>query len=270
VVDLPPGPGDLHRATRVARDHPVRPRPSQRRVLAVEERVTELRLLQGVDPARTAAQLLVVGFQYGEVGDRAQQCEGAVGELLHLVGIQEAEQRLNAYPHELSGGQRQRIMIAMALANEPDLLIADEPTTALDVTIQAQILQLLKELQERFGMAILFITHDLGIVRKISDRIGVMQRGEIVETGPTSEVFERPQHPYTQRLIAAEPKGEKVAAGDQAPVVLDGREVKVWFPIKKGILRRTVGYVRAVDWISLTVHEGQTTRTIVRLDEEDL
>jgi microcin C transport system ATP-binding protein len=183
-------------------------------------------------------------------------------ELLRLVGITNAEQRLTAYPHELSGGQRQRVMIAMALANEPDLLIADEPTTALDVTIQAQILKLLKELQERFGMAMLFITHDLGIVGKVSDRLCVMQNGEIVEAGPTRQIFDAPQHAYTRRLLEAEPKGEKTPAAMDAPVVMAAADVKVWFPIKKGVLRRTVDYVRAVDGISLTVHEGQTVGVV--------
>jgi microcin C transport system ATP-binding protein len=183
-------------------------------------------------------------------------------ELLDLVGIPNAEQRLTAYPHELSGGQRQRVMIAMALANEPDLLIADEPTTALDVTIQAQILKLLNELQERFGMAILFITHDLGVVAKVADRVCVMQNGEIVERGATHDVFDAPKHPYTRRLIEAEPKGEKTPAALDAPVVLDATDVKVWFPIKKGLLRRTVDHVRAVDGISLTVHEGQTVGVV--------
>ncbi len=187
---------------------------------------------------------------------------GRALELLDLVGIVNAEQRLTAYPHELSGGQRQRVMIAMALANEPDLLIADEPTTALDVTIQAQILKLLMELQERFGMAILFITHDLGVVAKVADRICVMQEGRIVETGPTRQVFDNPEHSYTQRLIEAEPKGEKTPAAMDAPIVLDASDVKVWFPIKKGLLRRTVDHVRAVDGISITVHEGQTVGVV--------
>ncbi len=183
-------------------------------------------------------------------------------ELLDLVGIPNAEQRLTAYPHELSGGQRQRVMIAMALANEPDLLIADEPTTALDVTIQAQILKLLRELQDRFGMAILFITHDLGVVAKVAERVCVMQNGEIVERGVTRTVFDAPKHPYTQKLIEAEPKGEKTPAAMDAPVVLDAADVKVWFPIKKGVLRRTVDHIRAVDGISLTVHEGQTVGVV--------
>ncbi len=183
-------------------------------------------------------------------------------ELLQLVGLANAEQRLTAYPHELSGGQRQRVMIAMALANEPDLLIADEPTTALDVTIQAQILKLLKDLQAEFGMAMLFITHDLGIVRKISDRVCVMCDGEIVETGGTAELFAAPQHDYTQRLLAAEPKGTKTAPEAGAPMVIEGDDVKVWFPIKKGLLRRTVDHVRAVDGITVRVREGQTVGVV--------
>jgi len=183
-------------------------------------------------------------------------------ELLHLVGLPEAASRLGAYPHELSGGQRQRVMIAMALANEPDLLIADEPTTALDVTIQAQILALLKDLQARFGMALLLITHDLGVVRKMADRVCVMNNGEIVEHAPVQQIFETPQHPYTQMLLAAEPKGEPVFARDDAPVVVKADDVKVHFPIKKGVLRRTVDHVRAVDGISLTVREGETVGVV--------
>jgi microcin C transport system ATP-binding protein len=183
-------------------------------------------------------------------------------ELLDLVGVGNAEQRLTAYPHELSGGQRQRVMIAMALANEPDLLIADEPTTALDVTIQAQILKLLKDLQREFGMAMLFITHDLGIVRKIADRVCVMSEGEIVEAGETAKIFSAPEHPYTKRLLAAEPKGFKSVPAADAPIVIEGDNVKVWFPIKKGLLRRTVDYIRAVDGITVSVREGQTVGVV--------
>ncbi len=179
-------------------------------------------------------------------------------ELLHQVGIQEPEKRLSAYPHELSGGQRQRVMIAMALANRPDLLIADEPTTALDVTVQAQILELLEKLKSEHKMSMLFITHDLGIVRKISDRVCVMTNGEIVETGPTKEIFDNPQHPYTRHLLAAEPKGDPPKTDDSAPIVIEGNDVRVWFPIKKGLLRRTAGYIKAVDGIDLTLREGQT------------
>ncbi|MBL4721208.1 MAG: ABC transporter ATP-binding protein [Alphaproteobacteria bacterium] len=183
-------------------------------------------------------------------------------ELLELVGIQNPAQRLSAYPHELSGGQRQRVMIAMALANEPDLLIADEPTTALDVTIQAQILKLLMELQAKFGMAMLFITHDLGIVRKIASRVCVMCDGEIVEAGDTDSVFDAPSHEYTRRLLAAEPKGSKIAPPENAPVVMKGADVKVWFPIKRGLLRRTVDHIKAVDGISVSVREGQTVGVV--------
>ena len=183
-------------------------------------------------------------------------------ELLDLVGLPEAEGRLGAYPHQLSGGQRQRVMIAMALANEPDLLIADEPTTALDVTIQAQILKLLKDLQRRFGMAILFITHDLGIVRKFADRVCVMNEGEIVESDRVEKVFSAPRHPYTRRLLEAEPAGGLPARAGEAPVLVAGRGVKVWFPIKAGFLRRTVGHVKAVDGVSVEVREGRTVGVV--------
>jgi microcin C transport system ATP-binding protein len=179
-------------------------------------------------------------------------------ELLEQVGIPDAANRLDAYPHQLSGGQRQRVMIAMALANEPDLLIADEPTTALDVTIQAQILKLLKSLQARYGMALLFITHDLGIVAKIADRVCVMTRGEIVEQGPVAEVFERPRHAYTQHLLSAEPKGQPAAADPDAREIVRVDDLKVHFPIKRGVLRRTVGYVKAVDGVSIALREGHT------------
>ncbi len=179
-------------------------------------------------------------------------------ELLDLVGIPDAVKRLGAYPHELSGGQRQRVMIAMALANEPDLLIADEPTTALDVTIQAQILKLLKELQSEFGMALLLITHDLGIVRKMADVVCVMTGGEVVEQGEVKGIFEAPQHAYTQKLLAAEPSGAPLTADPQAPVIMSGTDIKVHFPIKKGLLKRTVDVVRAVDRIDLEVREGHT------------
>jgi microcin C transport system ATP-binding protein len=179
-------------------------------------------------------------------------------ELLRLVGIPEPEKRLAAYPHELSGGQRQRVMIAMALANDPDLLIADEPTTAVDVTIQAQLLKLLKEIQARLGMALLLITHDLGIVRKMAARVNVMTEGLIVEHGPTAQVFDNPQHEYTQRLLEAEPKGHPVKAALDAPTVMSGGDIKVWFPIKAGLLRRVVDHVKAVDGISLEIREGHT------------
>jgi microcin C transport system ATP-binding protein len=183
-------------------------------------------------------------------------------ELLHMVGIPEATKRLEAYPHQLSGGQRQRVMIAMALANQPGLLIADEPTTALDVTIQAQILKLLKELQRDLGMAMLLITHDLSIVRKMAERVYVMTDGEIVEQGPTARIFSAPEHPYTRRLLAAEPKGRALVPASDAPVVVSGDDLKVHFPIQKGVLKRTVDYVRAVDGISVTVRQGQTVGVV--------
>jgi len=191
-------------------------------------------------------------------GMTAASARPRVLELLDMVGIREPEKRLGSFPHELSGGQRQRVMIAMALANEPDMLIADEPTTALDVTIQAQILKLLKDLQARFGMAMLFITHDLGIVRRTADRVCVMQNGAIVEEGTVSGVFEEPQHAYTQRLLAAQPKGRKQPVPDSAPVVMAGDDVKVWFPIKAGVFRRTIDHIKAVDGIDVTIREGQT------------
>ena len=182
-------------------------------------------------------------------------------ELLHLVGLAEAEQRLTAFPHELSGGQRQRVMIAMALANEPALLIADEPTTALDVTIQAQILDLLKSLQRRFNMAMLFITHDLTIVRKIADRVCVMQNGEVVEMGSTARIFEAPEHPYTQRLIQAQPSGTAPPAAE-APTLVRTEDLRVWYPIRAGLLRRTIDYVKAVDGLTFTVRAGQTVGVV--------
>ncbi len=183
-------------------------------------------------------------------------------ELLTRVGIRDPEQRLGSYPHQLSGGQRQRIMIAMALANEPDLLIADEPTTALDVTIQAQILALLKELQAETGMAMLLITHDLGIVRKMAGRVYVMNEGRVVEEGPTRQVFESPRHAYTRHLISAEPKGEPPPLNPGGRVVIDTSDLKVWFPIKRGLLRRTVDHVKAVDGVTLQVREGETVGVV--------
>lgn len=183
-------------------------------------------------------------------------------ELLELVHIPDPEQRLQSYPHQLSGGQRQRTMIAMALANEPDLLIADEPTTAVDVTVQAQILKLLRELQSRLGMALLLITHDLGIVRKMAERVYVMHDGSIVESGAVAEVFARPQHAYTRRLLVAEPKGRPVQAATGASELMRGSEIKVWFPIRRGVLRRTVGYVKAVDGVNVTVREGHTVGVV--------
>ena len=188
----------------------------------------------------------------------AQKLRERVIELLDEVGIPDPASRLNAYPHQLSGGQRQRVMIAMALANRPALLIADEPTTALDVTVQAQILKLLKDLQSRMGMAMLFITHDLGIVRKIADDVCVMQKGRIVEAGPVEDVFSNPQHAYTKMLLAAEPKGQAPKSDHNAPSIMSADDVRVWFPIKRGFFRRTIGNIKAVDGVSINVREGQT------------
>ena len=183
-------------------------------------------------------------------------------ELLDLVGIRNAGQRLGSYPHELSGGQRQRVMIAMALANEPDLLIADEPTTALDVTIQAQILELLRDLQSRLGMALLLITHDLGIVRKMADTIHVMTQGEVVESGTAEQIFGSPQHTYTRKLLDAEP-GPKPARTEQASqAVITGRDIKVWYPLSKGFFGRVKSYVKACDGIDVTVHAGRTVGVV--------
>jgi len=219
------------------------------------------------EPMTSLNPLHVVGRQIAEVlmVHKALSRDAATAralELLQLVQIPDPEQRLRAYPHQLSGGQRQRVMIAMALANEPDLLIADEPTTAVDVTVQAQILTLLKDLQARLHMAILLITHDLRIVRKMAGRVYVMYRGEVVESGQVDAVFGQPQHPYTRRLLAAQPKGRQVTAPVSAPVVMRGADLKVWFPIKRGVLRRTVGHVKAVDGVSLTVREGHTVGVV--------
>ncbi len=230
----------------------------------------DLRRVRGADismifqePMTSLNPLHTVERQVGEIlelhrGWSKAKIRARVLELLTQVGIRDPEQRLDAYPHQLSGGQRQRVMIAMALANEPDLLIADEPTTALDVTVQAQILALLDELKAKMGMAVLFITHDLGIVRKIADRVCVMTKGKIVETGTVKSVFARPKHAYTKHLLAAEPKGAPPPADDSRPVILGADNLKVWFPIRRGFLRRTIGHIKAVDGVSLAVREGET------------
>jgi microcin C transport system ATP-binding protein len=215
------------------------------------------------EPISSLNPLHTVERQVGEIldvhrGMSGSQARERVLELLNQVGIRDPQERLDSYPHQLSGGQRQRVMIAMALANEPDLLIADEPTTALDVTIQAQILALLADLKADHGMAMLFITHDLATVRKIADRVCVMTEGEIVEQGPTEDIFTDPQHTYTKHLLAAEPKGDPPKTDHSAPVILEGDNLKVWFPIKRGLLRKTVGYIKAVDGIDVEVREGQT------------
>ncbi|MFK7761998.1 MAG: ABC transporter ATP-binding protein [Roseobacter sp.] len=215
------------------------------------------------EPMTSLNPLHTIEKQLGESlalhqGVAGSQARARIIELLEQVGIQDAETRLTSYPHQLSGGQRQRVMIAMALANKPDVLIADEPTTALDVTIQAQILDLLKDLKDRLGMGLLFITHDLGIVRRIADRVCVMQYGEIVESGPTQDIFRNPQHPYTQKLLGAEPSGAPAPISDKAEVIAKTDHLKVWFPIEAGLLRRTVGHVKAVNDASLQVRSGET------------
>ena len=191
-------------------------------------------------------------------GLTGEKSRARILELLDQVGIPDPKGRLASYPHQLSGGQRQRVMIAMALANEPELLIADEPTTALDVTVQAQILKLLKDTQKRLGMAMLFITHDLGIVRKLADRVCVMNAGKIVERGPVERVFTEPEHPYTRALLAAEPKPDPAPPRPDAPIVVQTDNLKVWFPIKRGVLRKVVGHIKAVDGISVEVRKGET------------
>ncbi|QCP86438.1 ABC transporter ATP-binding protein [Cereibacter sphaeroides] len=230
----------------------------------------ELRRVRGNDisfifqePMTSLNPLHTIERQIGESlalhqGLAGEAARARILELLTKVGIRDPETRLGAYPHQLSGGQRQRVMIAMALANGPDLLIADEPTTALDVTIQAQILDLLAELKRTEGLSLLFITHDLGVVRRIADRVCVMQGGAIVEQGPARRIFEAPEHPYTRKLLAAEPTGrpDPVPEGAREIVRTDG--LRIWFPIQRGILRRTVGHVKAVNGVSLSIREGET------------
>ncbi|CAO4164818.1 ABC transporter ATP-binding protein [Methylorubrum populi] len=243
-----------------------------RDLLSLPER--DLRAVRGADitmvfqePMTSLNPLHTIQRQIGEVleihrGLRGKAARTRILELLDLVGIRDAERRLGAYPHELSGGQRQRVMIAMALACEPDLLVADEPTTALDVTVQAQILALLADLQKRLGMAMLFITHDLGIVRRIADRVCVMLAGRVVEAGPVDRVFTRPQHEYTQRLLASEPTGRANPVPADAEELVEAGPIKVWFPLKAGLLRRTVGHVKAVDGVSLKVRAGETVGVV--------
>ena len=213
--------------------------------------------MTSLNPLHTIERQLTESIELHQ-GLRGPAVTAKIIELLEQVGIRDATSRLGAYPHQLSGGQRQRVMIAMALANGPELLIADEPTTALDVTIQAQILDLLADLKRDVGMSMLFITHDLTIVRKIADRVCVMKDGEIVEQGPTSEIFANPQHPYTQMLLAAESTGYPTPVPDDAKVVAETKNLKIWFPIHAGLLKRTVGYVKAVNDASLMVRAGET------------
>ena len=213
--------------------------------------------MTSLNPLHTLEKQLAesLALHQGLTGDPAQ---ARIVELLQKVGIDNAERRLKDYPHQLSGGQRQRVMIAMALANGPELLIADEPTTALDVTIQAQILDLLADLKEREGLSLLFISHDLGIVRRIADRVCVMQGGEIVEQGPVERIFSDPQHPYTKKLLAAEPHGRPDPVPDGAEEIVRTDNLRIWFPIQRGLLRRTVGHVKAVNAASISVRAGET------------
>lgn len=237
-------------------------------LLGMSER--EIRRIRGNDitiifqePMTSLNPLQTIERQIREILDlhttlRGEAARKRIVELLTQVGIPDPVGRLASYPHQMSGGQRQRVMIAMALANEPDLLIADEPTTALDVTVQAQILKLLKDLQSRLGMAVLFITHDLGIVRKIADRVCVMNKGQIVEKGDVETIFNKPEHPYTRALLNAEPKPDPAPLQPTAPVMVKTDDLKVWFPIKRGVLRTTVGHIKAVDGVSIEVRQGET------------
>jgi len=239
-----------------------------RELLTMAER--DIRKVRGNDitiifqePMTSLNPLHTIEKQIGEIlllhqGLGGTAARAKIVDLLGQVGIPDPAGRLQSYPHQLSGGQRQRVMIAMALANEPELLIADEPTTALDVTVQAQILKLLKDTQKRLGMSMLFITHDLGIVRKLADRVCVMQNGKIVEQGPVERVFTAPEHPYTRALLAAEPKPDPALPHPEAPVVISTKDLKVWFPIKRGLLRKVVGHIKAVDGITLEVRKGET------------
>lgn len=215
------------------------------------------------EPMTSLNPLHTIEKQIGEIlrvhrGMDRSKARSRIIEVLHMVGLPEAESRLKAFPHQLSGGQRQRIMIAMALANDPDLLIADEPTTALDVTIQAQILELLKDIQKRLGMSVLLITHDLSVVSKIADRVAVMTQGEIVETGDVNKIMNEPEHSYTRHLIESEPKGCPVGPGPDSQIVVEAEDLRVYFPVTNGILRRTVSVVKAVDGVSATIRSGQT------------
>ena len=230
----------------------------------------ELRAVRGNDitmifqePMTSLNPLHNIEKQIGEILALHQAIAGETArdrtlELLRQVGIRDPEKRLSAYPHELSGGQRQRVMIAMALANRPKLLVADEPTTALDVTVQAQILDLLRQLKADHGMSMLFITHDLGIVRKFADKVCVMTKGKIVESGPVEDIFTNPQHDYTKKLLASEPRGEPPRLDETKPVVMQGDDIRVWFPIKAGFLRKVVDHVKAVDGVDMVLRAGQT------------
>ena len=237
------------------------PKPVLRRIRGNRISMIFQEPLTALNPLHTVEKQIgeILRIHKGMVKSAARR---RVLELLEKVGIKEAERRLGSFPHELSGGQRQRVMIAMALANEPDLLIADEPTTAVDVTIQATILQLLKDLQKDMGLGILFITHDLGVVEHFADRVAVMRLGEIVEEGAVADVFGRPQHDYTQRLLASEPKGAPPEVPDSAAEMLATEGFRVWYPIKAGVFRRTVDHIKAVDDVALRVRAGETVGVV--------
>ena len=220
-----------------------------------QEPQTSLNPLHSVAKQISETLILHRGMSKADARDRSL-------ELLEMVKIKNARQRLDAYPHQLSGGQRQRVMIAMALANEPGLLIADEPTTALDVTIQAQVLALLMDLQQKLGMSLLLISHDLNIVRKLADRICVMRRGKFVETGTRSQIFESPKHEYTRMLLEAEPSGSGGKPAAAAQVIVELESLRVWYPIRKGILRRTVDHFKAVEDVNITIREGETVGVV--------
>ena len=213
--------------------------------------------MTSLNPLHKVEKQLIETVQLHQLVSTKDASEQALA-MLQKVGLRNPEQKLKAFPHQLSGGERQRVMIALALINQPELLIADEPTTALDVTIQAQVLELIARLQKDMGMTVLFITHDLTLVKRFSDRVAVMERGRLVETGLTSRVFERPAHPYTKRLLAAEPKDHPEPTVKDEPPILEGSNVRVWFPIQRGVLRRTVGHVKAVDGVSFSIRPGES------------
>ncbi len=236
----------------------------------VNEKESVLRKIRGnqismifQEPMTSLNPLHTVGKQIVEVltlhkGLNKTLAKKRAIELLDLVKIPDPQGRFDSYPHQLSGGQRQRVMIAMALANDPKVLIADEPTTAVDVTVQAQLLELLAELQQRIGMSILFITHDLRVVKKIAQRVYVMKSGEIVESGTTDSVFSTPTHEYTKRLLSSQPSGTPDTIASDAKTLVTIKDVKVWFPIKRGIFRKTIGHIKAVDEVSFDIKEGET------------
>ncbi|MCB1877481.1 MAG: ABC transporter ATP-binding protein [Chromatiales bacterium] len=264
ILRLLPYPAAHHPSGRIllhgedllhAPEHRLRQVRGEKIAMIFQEPMTSLNPLHTVE--RQIGETLAV--HKGMVGSKARK---RILELLDMVGIRDPESRLGSYPHQLSGGQRQRVMIAMALANEPELLIADEPTTALDVTVQAQILRLLDKLRQDLGMAVLLITHDLGIVRHFAQRVCVMQAGKLVEKGETKRIFNDPQHAYTRHLLSAEPGDKPGSAPAHAPEVMRAKDLKVWFPIRRGVLRRTVDHFRAVDGVDLSVREGHTVGVV--------